>query len=181
MSRALLGSVALFLLTSCGYLAEDPQQLAEREFLQKDQQVADVINQIREKGLDAVVASAESGSVAACVASRLAADPLGKLVSVEGALAEGARITQLLADLQQMLETEPSLADLGKVLEQGAAAARYASQLIREQGFDGALATIKQMATANIGDNGLGQHFQLLVASCQNYDKTTPTASGNQT
>jgi len=176
MSRAFLGSVALFLLTSCGYLAEDPQQLAEREFLQKDQQVADVINQIRAKGLDAVVASAETGSVAACVASRLAADPLGKLVAVEGALTESVKITQLLADLQQMLATEPDLADLSKVLEQGAAAARYASRLIQEQGFDGALATIKQMAATNFTDNGLGQHFQLLVASCQSYDKTNPAS-----
>lgn len=177
-SRVLFSSLALFLLTSCGYLAEDKQTQAERVFLEKDQQIAAVIDQIREQGLEAVVASAEAGSVAACLASRLAADPVGKLVTVEGALAEGARITDLMAQLEKIAQSEPNLADLSKVLEQGAAAARYATELIQQLGFDGAFAAIKQMAQQNnpFGQAGLGEHLQLLIASCQSH-QLTPTPS----
>lgn len=180
-SRVLFGAMSLFLLTSCGYLAQDAQSKAEQEFLQKDQQVADVIEQIRTQGIEAVAKSAEAGSVAACVASRLATDPVGKLVTVEGALTEGARITELMAQLEQMLQSEPTLADLGNILEQGAAAARYASQLIRDLGFEGALAAIKQMAAEKnpLGQTALGEHFQLLIASCQSH-QVTPEQSADQ-
>lgn len=180
ISRALFSGVALFLLTSCGYFSEDQQQLAEQALLAQDEQVAKAIEQIREQGLAAVAASAEAGSAAACVAQRLAQDPLGKLITVEGALAESARISDLLADLEQLFQREPSLEQMASLLQKGAASARYASQLIKEQGFEGAVQTLHSMATAKMEQQGLGQHLQLVLASCKNY-QVPATDSSNQT
>lgn len=169
-SRALFSGIALFLLTSCGYFSENKQQQAEQALLASDEQVAAAIALIREKGLDAVVASAEAGSTAACVAGRLAQDPMGKLITVEGALAESSRIADLLADIEKVMQTEPSLEQMAGLLQQGAAAARYASQLVKEQGVEGALNTLQTMASAKLGEQGLGEHLQLVLASCKNYD-----------
>lgn len=178
MSRALFSGVALFLLTSCGYFAEDQQQQAEQALLAQDENVAKAIELIREKGLEAVAASADAGSTAACVAQRLTQDPLGKLITVEGALAESARVSDLLADLEQLFQSEPSLEQMTSLLQKGAASARYASQLIQQQGFDGAVQTLHSMTKAKLEQQGLGQHLQLVLASCKNYsvakdDKTT--------
>lgn len=169
-SRAFLSGVTFLLLTSCGYFSEDQQQQAEQALLSQDEKVAQAIEQIREKGLDAVVASAEAGSTAACVAGRLAQDPLGKLITVEGALAESARVSDLLAELEKLFQTEPSFEQMASLLQKGAASARYASQLIKEQGFEGAVQTLQSMASAKLEQQGLGEHLQLVLASCKNYD-----------
>ena len=90
-----------FLLTSCGYLAGDEKQQLEQAWLAKDQQLQQAVEQIRTQGLEAVASGAEAGTVASCVATTLVADPVGRLISVEGALVESAKVSQLLADLQQ--------------------------------------------------------------------------------
>ncbi len=178
--RTLFSGVALFMLTSCGYLSEDQQQQAEQALLAGDEKVAAAIAQIREKGLDAVVASAEAGTTAACVAGRLAEDPMGQLVTVEGALVEGARIADLLAEIEKLMQTEPSFEQMAGLLQQGAAATRYASELLKEQGLEGALQTLKTMANAKLGEQGLGEHLQLVLASCKNYE-VPKTDKSNQT
>lgn len=175
-TRALFSGIALLLLTSCGYFSENQQQQAEQALLAKDEQVAAAIALIREKGLDAVVASAEAGTTAACIASRLAQDPMGKLITVEGALAESSRIADLLADIEKLMQTEPSLEQMAGLLHQGAAAARYASELVKAQGVEGALTTLKTMASAKLGEQGLGEHLQLVLATCKNYEVPKDTS-----
>lgn len=171
-----------FFLTSCGYFSADPKQLAEQAWLAKDQQLAAAVTQIREQGLDAVAASAEAGSVAACVAATLTADPLGKLISVEGALAESAKVAQLLADLEQLLQQDFSFDQLASALEKSAAAAAYAKTLIEQQGLEQALLTLKQMVTAStaVAQQDLGVHLQSLLQSCKNAAPAEPTTTASQ-
>ncbi len=157
-----------FLLTSCGYLAGDEKQQLEQAWLAKDQQLQQAVEQIRSQGLEAVAKSAEAGSVASCVATSLAADPVGSLISVEGALVESAKVAQLLADLQQVMEQDVSLEQMAGLLQRGADAAVYAKTLIEQQGLEQALQSLKQMVIASqqFAQQDLGAHLQQLVSAC---------------
>ena len=64
------------------------------------------------------------------MATTLVADPVGRLISVEGALVESAKVSQLLADLQQVMEQDVSLEQMAGLLQRGADAAVYAKTLI---------------------------------------------------
>ncbi len=125
-----------------------------------------------------MLAQAEAGSVSACVATKLSADPLGKLISVEGALAESAKITQLLADLEQLLQQDFSFEQLASTLEKGAHAAAYAKTLLEQQGLEQALLTLKQMVQASkaLAQQDLGAHLQQLLQSCQPETPPGPNA-----
>ena len=157
-----------FLLTSCGYLSEDPQQQAEQSWLAQDEQLNAAINQIREQGINAVVASAEAGSVASCVAQNLQADPLGALVTVEGALAESAQIATLLNDLQGLLQEDLSFEQMSDLLQKSAKAAAYAKEMISQQGVEQALQSLKNMATASqaYASQDLGGHLKQVLKAC---------------
>ena len=120
------------MLTSCGYLAGDEKQQLEQAWLAKDQQLQQAVEQIRTQGLEAVASGAEAGTVASCVATTLVADPVGRLISVEGALVESAKVSQLLADLQQVMEQDVSLEQMAGLLQRGADAAVYAKTLIEQ-------------------------------------------------
>jgi len=102
------------------------------------------------------------------VATTLAADPVGRLISVEGALVESAKVSQLLADLQQVMEQDVSLDQVAALLQRGADAAAYAKTLIEQQGLEQALQTLKQMmiASQQFAQQDLGAHLQQLLASC---------------
>lgn len=158
-----------FFVTSCGYFNADPRQAAEQAWLAKEQQLATVVQQIRDQGLATVLAKAEAGSVGACVASKLSADPVGNLITVEGALAESAKVAQLLADLEQLLQQDFSFEQLASTLEKGANAAAYAKTLLEQQGLEQALLTLKQMvqASSSMAQQDLGAHLQQLLQSCQ--------------
>ncbi len=157
-----------FLLTSCGYLAGDEKQQLEQAWLAKDQQLQQAVEQIRTQGLEAVANGAEAGTVASCVATTLVADPVGRLISVEGALVESAKVSQLLADLQQVMEQDVSLEQMAGLLQRGADAALYAKTLIEQQGVEQALQTLKQMAIASqqFAQQDLGAHLQQLLGTC---------------
>ena len=176
MTRPLITAGMLFLLTSCGYLAEDQKAALEQQWLQQDPQIAEAVKQIREQGLAAVAGSAEAGTVAACVASRLAADPMGKLITVEGALAESAKVAKLLADIEQVFSQELSFDSVASLLEQGADAAAYATTLIDQQGVEQALATLKTLAAQSqqFATQDLGGHLQTLISTCKAYEVTEP-------
>ena len=182
VTRPLFTAGLLFLLTSCGYLSENPKAALEQQWLQQDPQIAEAVKQIREQGLAAVAESAEAGTVAACVASRLAADPMGKLITVEGALAESAKVAQLLADLEQLLQQDFSFEQLASTLEKGAAAAAYAKTLIDQQGLEQALQTLKQMVSASsaVAQQDLGAHLQSLLQSCQTAAPAETTSTTSQ-
>ena len=167
--RPLLALSVLVAMTGCGYLGEDPKNAQEQQWLMQDPEMAKAIAQIREQGLQAVAQSAESGTVAACVAKNLAADPMGKLISVEGALVESAQVAKLLADMEQLFSEEISLNTVTSMLEQGADVAAYAKTLISQQGFEQAMQTLTTLAqqTQNFATQDLGGHLQEVISSCK--------------
>lgn len=167
LSSALVLSGAL--LTGCGYFGTGEQQQLEQAWLAQDAQLQQLVGQIRAQGLATVARGAEMGSLSACVSDKLASDPFAELFQVEGALAESAKISELIGQLQAMMEQEISIAQLTSVFQNGADVAAYAARLLDEQGAVQALASLQQMA--QVSQQGvsedLGQHFQSLLLSCK--------------
>ena len=156
-------------LSGCGYFGGDEKQQLEQAWLAKNEQLQQVIEQIRSQGIQAVASGADAGSVAACVASKLEIDPVGELVNVEGALVESAKVSELLSELEGLMEQDFSLENMSNLLQKGADAAAYAQQIIADQGIEKGLAHIEQMATASeeFASQDLGAHFQQLLTECQ--------------
>lgn len=165
----MLPATLAFLLASCGYLESNPKAELEQQWLQQDAQLHAVIEQIRTQGIATVQQSAEAGTLAACVAQRLSVDPVGALINVEGALVESAKVAQLLADVNNILQQEISIDQLASVLQQGADAAAYAQSLIQSQGVEQALATLKTMVTQSqqFAQQDLGAHFKTVLNDCK--------------
>lgn len=175
----LLSVTAVVLLSGCGYFGGDEKQQLEQAWLAQDPQLQQVVEQIRSRGLDVVAQSAAAGTVSACVTEKLTQDPLGKLVNVEGALVESAKVTELLGDLQKLMEQEVSFDQVAGLLQKGADAAAYAKNLIDQQGLDQAIQSLKQMALASeqFAQQDLGAHFQQLLLECKAISPVTSTAN----
>lgn len=157
------------LLSGCGFFGADEKQQAEALWLAKNEQLKLAIEAVRSEGIDAVIKGAETGSVSACVAAKLSQDPLGELVSVEGALAEPAQVAELIGSVQKLLQQDVSFEQVASLLQKGADAASYAKALIEQQGVTGAIASMQQMAVASeqFATQDLGDHFQQLLLGCQ--------------
>lgn len=177
----MLPATLAFLLASCGYLESNPKAELEQQWLQQDAQLQAVVEQIRTQGIATVQQSAEAGTLAACVAQRLSVDPVGALINVEGALVESAKVAQLLADVNNILQQEISIDQLASVLQQGADAAAYAQSLIQSQGVEQALATLKTMVAQSqqFAQQDLGAHFKTVLNDCK--QQTTPEKAAEAT
>ncbi|QYK02042.1 hypothetical protein [Shewanella psychrotolerans] len=158
----------LLFLASCGFIGSDKTQI-EQAWLDKDQQFKSIIDEIRSQGIDVVASGAKAGSLSQCIATTLANDPLGQLVSVEGALAESTKITELMSDLQGAMEQEFSLSQIISLLQQGADLATYASVLVEQQGLEQALLSVEQLARSGgeFASQDLGGHFRQLLLDCR--------------
>ncbi|WP_299804078.1 hypothetical protein [uncultured Shewanella sp.] len=169
LKTVMVPAVLAFALSSCGYFGGDEKQQLEQAWLAKNEQLQQVIEQIRSQGIEAVANGADVGSVAACVASKLEMDPVGELVNVEGALVESAKIAELLSELEALMDQDFSLDNMSSLLQKGADAAAYAKQIIAEQGVEQGLQHLQQMATASeeFASQDLGAHFQQLLLECQ--------------
>ncbi|WP_372871489.1 hypothetical protein [Shewanella sp.] len=156
-------------LSGCGWFGNDERAALELAWLNRDVEIRQVIEQIRTQGLEAVASSAHAGSVAACVADRLDKDPLGKLATVEGALAESVPVNELLADLESLLSQELNFESASSLLQKGADIAAYAKVLIEEQGIAGASKSLAAMSTQaeSYAQQDLGGHFQTLIEGCK--------------
>ncbi|MCK8044443.1 hypothetical protein MSG37_06070 [Shewanella sp. 1CM18E] len=156
-------------LSGCGYFGGDEKQQLEQAWLAKDEQLQQVIEQIRSQGIAAVAKGADAGSVAACVAGKLEMDPLGELVNVEGALVESAKVAELMSELEGLMEQDFSLENMSSLMQKGADAAAYAKQIIADQGIEKGLEHLQKMATASeeFASQDLGAHFQQLLSECQ--------------
>lgn len=117
------------LLTGCDSF-EDPKAKLEQAYLAEHQELEAVVSQIREQGLNAVAKTAETGSLAACVAGKLDADPMGALVEIEGALQESVDLAQLVESISQLSEQEITLNNLSDMLQQGTDALAYVKHLL---------------------------------------------------
>ncbi|MEI5639245.1 MULTISPECIES: hypothetical protein [unclassified Pseudoalteromonas] len=153
--------------TGCDALQDSKAQL-EQDYLSQHQQLQQAITQIREQGIASVKASAETGSVAACVAKQLDADPMGALATVEGALQDNANLGDILAAVENLSTQEISLDQLPELIQQGADTVRYLKTLLSE--YD--LSELKQqaadlLATGEAKSEDVGAHLRTLIESCQ--------------
>lgn len=157
----------LLFLSSCGFIGSDKAQI-EQAWLDKNQKLKIVVDEIRDRGIDAVARGAKAGSLSQCVATKLSNDPLGHLVGVEGALAESEKIIELMSDLQGAMEQEFSLMQFISLLLRGADLAAYASVLVEQQGLEQALLSVEQLAIAGgeFASQDLGGHFRQLLVDC---------------
>lgn len=162
------GTAALT-LSGCGWFGSDEKANLEQAWLNKDVEIKQAVEQIRSQGLDAVAKSAQAGSVAACIADRLAQDPLGELATVEGALAESAKVAELLSEMEQLMSQDFSFESAANLLQKGADMAAYAKVLIEEQGLEGASRSLAAMAVQaeSFAQEDLGAHFQSLIQGCK--------------
>ena len=155
--------------SGCGFFESDEKQLLEQAWLDKDQQLKEVVEQIRTQGIDAVAKSAQVGSVSACVAQQLSDDPFADLVLVEGALVESAKVSELLASIESLMEQEISFEQVSSFLQKDADAAAYANILIDQQGLEKGLESLQLMAQTGkeYASQDLGGHFQAILLQCK--------------
>jgi hypothetical protein len=154
-------------LTGCDVFESSKAQI-EQQYLSENQELKAAIEAIREQGLQAVAASAEKGSIAACVATSLDADPMGALVEVEGALQDSADLAGLVDTINNLSEQELSLETIGQLLQNGAETVDYLKTLLGEY----ELAELQTQLT-NLLEQGqnktqdVGQHLRELIEQCQ--------------
>jgi hypothetical protein len=154
-------------LSGCDVFENSKTQI-EQQYLSENQELKAAIETIREQGLEAVAASAEKGSVAACVAKNLDADPMGALVEVEGALQDSADLAGLVETINSLTEQELSIETIGQLLQHGADTVDYLKTLLSEY----ELSELQTQLTSLLeqGQNktqDVGQHLRELIEQCQ--------------
>ncbi|MAD91103.1 MAG: hypothetical protein CMK64_15485 [Pseudoalteromonas sp.] len=154
-------------LSGCDVFENSKAQI-EQQYLSENQELKAAIETIREQGLEAVAASAEKGSVAACVAKNLDADPMGALVVVEGALQDSADLAGLVETINSLTEQELSIETIGQLLQHGADTVDYLKALLSEY----ELSELQSQLTSLLeqGQNktqDVGQHLRELIEQCQ--------------
>ncbi|WP_404390606.1 hypothetical protein [Pseudoalteromonas phenolica] len=154
-------------LSGCDVFENSKAQI-EQQYLSENQELKAAIETIREQGLEAVAASAEKGSVAACVAKNLDADPMGALVEVEGALQDSADLAGLVETINSLTEQELSIETIGQLLQHGADTVDYLKTLLSEY----ELSELQSQLTSLLeqGQNktqDVGQHLRELIEQCQ--------------
>lgn len=154
-------------LSGCDVFENSKAQI-EQQYLSENQELKAAIETIREQGLEAVAASAEKGSVAACVAKNLDADPMGALVEVEGALQDSADLAGLVETINSLTEQELSIETIGQLLQHGADTVDYLKTLLSEY----ELSELQSQLTSLLeqGQNktqDVGQHLRELIEQCK--------------
>ncbi|PCK31770.1 hypothetical protein [Pseudoalteromonas piscicida] len=167
LRTVILASSITLMLSGCDVL-EDSKAQVEAQYLSEHQELQQVVEQIRDKGIASVQASAAAGSVAACVANNLDADPMGALIAVEGALQDSANLNELLNSISRLSQQEISIEQFPDLLQQGADTVRYLKTLLAQ--YD--LTELKQQASVLLEQGqtktqDVGAHLRELIESCQ--------------
>ncbi|MEJ6474530.1 hypothetical protein [Pseudoalteromonas piscicida] len=167
LRTVILASSITLVLSGCDVL-EDSKAQVEAQYLSEHQELQQVVEQIRDKGIASVQASAAAGSVAACVANNLDADPMGALIAVEGALQDSANLNELLNSISRLSQQEISIEQFPDLLQQGADTVRYLKTLLAQ--YD--LTELKQQASVLLEQGqtktqDVGAHLRELIESCQ--------------
>ena len=154
-------------LSGCDVFESSKAQI-EQQYLSENQELKAAIDAIREQGLQAVATSAESGSVAACVAKNLDSDPMGALIEVEGALQDSADLTGLVETINSITEQELSLETIGKLLQHGAETVDYLKTLLSQYELSELQTQLTHLLEQ--GQNktqDVGQHLRELIEQCK--------------
>lgn len=154
-------------LSGCDVFESSKAQI-EQQYLSENQELKAAIDAIREQGLQAVATSAESGSVAACVAKNLDSDPMGALIEVEGALQDSADLAGLVETINSLTEQELSLETIGKLLQHGAETVDYLKTLLSQYELSELQTQLSHLLEQ--GQNktqDVGQHLRDLIEQCK--------------
>ncbi|WP_462174398.1 hypothetical protein [Pseudoalteromonas xiamenensis] len=170
--RLLLASGCLLALSGCDVFQTANNKL-EQQYLDQHPELQAAISTIRENGLNAVAKTAEKGSVASCVATKLESDPLGSLATVEGALQDSANLTDLFSAIAELSSQEISLDQIPNLLRQGAETLNYLRTLLSQY----ELAELKTKVTdfvdhTQIQSADVGSHLRNLIAQCEGLHTT---------
>ncbi|MCF6440169.1 hypothetical protein L1077_12055 [Pseudoalteromonas luteoviolacea] len=163
---AVLMGLSVFFTTGCDVFENSKAQI-EAQYLSENHELQAVIEQIREQGLEAMAQSAQAGTMASCVASKLDGDPMGALVEVEGALQDGASVAELANSIASLTEQEISLESIPELLKAGAETVTYLRTLLET--YDLAelqtqFATILEQGQTKTED--IGTHLRGLIEQC---------------
>lgn len=164
LTLAALLTVSLF---GCDVFESSKAQI-EQQYLSENQELKAAIDAIREQGLQAVATSAESGSIAACVAKNLDSDPMGALIEVEGALQDSADLAGLVETINSLTEQELSLETIGKLLQHGAETVDYLKTLLSQYELSELQTQLTHLLEQ--GQNktqDVGQHLRELIEQCK--------------
>ncbi|KAF7774492.1 hypothetical protein PCIT_a0948 [Pseudoalteromonas citrea] len=168
MKKALfLSTILLLPLTGCDVFESSKKQI-EEQYLSQNSELKEAVESIREQGLTAFSATAEKGSVAACVAKQLDADPMGALIEVEGALQDGADLSKLAATIESLSEQEISLESIPQLLQQGADTVNYLRTLLSEYDLTELQDKVSQLLQDGQSQSqDIGEHLRGLIEQCQ--------------
>ncbi|WP_052262699.1 hypothetical protein [Pseudoalteromonas luteoviolacea] len=163
---AILLGLSAFFTTGCDVFENSKAQI-EAQYLAENQELQAVIEQIREQGLEAMAKSAQAGTMASCVASKLDGDPMGALVEVEGALQDGASVAELANSIASLTDQEISLESIPELLKAGAETVTYLKTLLST--YDLAelqtqFSTMLEQGQTKTED--IGTHLRGLIEQC---------------
>lgn len=168
MKKQLLIAISIFpLLTACDVF-EDSKNAVEQQYLSEHQAISEVITQIRAHGLNAIETGKASSSVAQCIVSKLEADPMGRLIELEGTLQESANIADLINSMSQLTEQEISLASIPDLLNQGANTLSYLRHLLKTYELTELKAQISELLDEGKNTSqDIGAHLRGIIEQCE--------------
>ncbi|WP_440055428.1 hypothetical protein ACSLBF_04600 [Pseudoalteromonas sp. T1lg65] len=168
MKKTLLTvSLLALLLAGCDSL-EDSRTQVETQYLDQHQELKQAVELIRAQGIESVRATADAGSVAACVAKNLDADPVGALIQVEGVLQDSVNLDQLLTTMSSLSDQKMGLDRLPDLLQQSTDTLRYVKTMLEEYELQ-ELKTqaIKMLEQGQTKTENVGEHLRQLIETCQ--------------
>ena len=162
-----LSSILLLPVTGCDVFESSKKQI-EEQYLSQNSELKEAVEAIREQGLAAVSATAEKGSVAACVAKQLDGDPMGALIEVEGALQDSGDLSKLAETIGGLSNQEISLENIPQLLQQGADTVNYLRTLLGEYDLSELQDKVSQLLQDGQSQSqDIGEHLRGLVEQCQ--------------
>jgi hypothetical protein len=160
-----ISSFLLLSLTGCDVF-ESSKNTIEQEYLSQNSDLKQIIKDIREQGLSAYKTTTQQGSMAACVAKQLDADPMGALIEVEGVLKDSADLSTLAKTIESLPDQSLSLDSIPNLLQQGADTVNYLRTLLSEYDLSELQEKIGQSIDSGQSQD-IGAHLRGLVEQCQ--------------
>ncbi|MCG7536421.1 hypothetical protein [Pseudoalteromonas sp. OOF1S-7] len=167
MKHFLFCGIGLVALAGCDFLGDSKAQI-EKQYLANNQELEQVIEDIRAQGLTAMSQSAEAGTLASCVVKQLNGDPMGAMIEVEGALQDSANLADLMDTITGLADKELSMESLPDLLQAGADTMSYLKTLLANY----ELAELQQQVQTLLEQGqskseDIGTHLRNLVEQCQ--------------
>ena len=169
--RLCLSLITAITLTGCDFLEsslESSKTEIEAQYLENNQTIKEAIETIRQQGLETVNQTAAQGSVAQCIAEKLANDPMGNLIQVEGVLQETESLNQFIEKIANFQEQELSLDNLSNLISQGTESLNYIGVLLETYTLEELQQQIVAITQKGVDKTeNIGTHLRDIVETCQ--------------